>query len=129
MAKIQREGYIAAREKLSALTGQVHKLSDRLWNELIAAEDAACAPLRKQLLDAREAAVEKYRAAHEAEYAQLKELIAARGEAARAFNQLEFDCNHVDENGQSAIQSQWTLGMEKGDKPRVKCSICAETWE
>lgn len=124
-----REEYLAAKELVAKLETELRTLSNRMFEELGKVEDAAVEPFRKDMEAARIAAIDKHRLEHAAEIAKIDELRIQAGEARRRFASFKFECDHKDENGNSAVQPYYPLMSSIEDKPTMKCSICAETWK
>lgn len=124
-----RAEYVAAKELVAKLEGELRTLSNKMFEELSKVEEEATEPFRKAMEQARIAAIDKHRAEHAAEVAKIDELRTQAGEARRRFASFKFECNHKDENGLSAVQQHWPLGSTIEDRPYMKCSVCAETWK
>lgn len=126
--KNQRQEFLAAKLLVTVLENDLRTLSNSLFEGLGKAEDAALNPFRAEMERARLAAIDKFKIEHLADYARLDELRTKAGEARRAFAGYQYECDHKDENGHSAVTPQFSYGSDANDKHTVQCSICGEVW-
>lgn len=115
---------LAAKAKVKAANEAYYELNQMLYNaEREATSEAVEAAI--QANRAREAAYTKFRKDHAASYRELASLSELASEAQTELNELNLNCDHLDENKRLAIKAQ----KEKYSGDFLVCSVCNSRWE
>lgn len=127
--KNQRQEFLAAKLLVTVLENDLRTLSNSLWDGLGKVEEEVTRPFDDARKLARGLAIDKYAADHAADYARMEELKKQAHEARRQLAGYQYNCDHKDEQGNSALAPQFGYGLDPSDKHTVKCTVCGETWK
>lgn len=123
----KREDYLEAKQFVADLEAQEIKLRNLIYTEEQKAENLSN-NLRvvweaQRDVDRRACSIRLRK-----EKQELYDLQDKLSSAKSRFYNLQYDCDHKQKDGTLAVGFGGGFG-ELGDKPKLECSICGETWE